>query len=143
MRDGMLLLVLLGATALALALATALRPLTRLAREVQAHRSDDLTSIEVATLPADLRPRAMRFVAFEGGGDASQALQGRHVGVFPGDAAEARQAVAGGAALRLLAVLAGDRLDAGLADVPTSQRPASRRSTWSGRRCMASVPAPG
>lgn len=141
MRDGMLLLVLLGATALALA--AALRPLSRLAREVQAHRRDDLTRIEVDTLPADLRPRAMRFVAFEGGGDASQALQGWHVGVFPGDAAEALQAIAGGAALRLLAVLAGDRLDAGLTDVPTSQRPASRRSTWSGRRCMASVPAPG
>jgi two-component system sensor histidine kinase TctE len=53
-RDGVVLLVLFGATALALA--AALRPLTRLAREVQARRSDDLTRIEVETLPADLRP---------------------------------------------------------------------------------------
>lgn len=54
LRDGVLLLVLFGATALALA--AALRPLTRLAREVQTRRSDDLTRIEVETLPADLRP---------------------------------------------------------------------------------------
>ncbi|HUD31637.1 MAG TPA: sensor histidine kinase N-terminal domain-containing protein [Variovorax sp.] len=53
-RDGVVLLVLFGATALALA--AALRPLTRLALEVQARRSDDLTRIEVETLPADLRP---------------------------------------------------------------------------------------
>ena len=54
LRDGVLLLVLFGATALALT--AALRPLTRLAREVQARRSDDLTRIEVTSLPADLRP---------------------------------------------------------------------------------------
>jgi two-component system sensor histidine kinase TctE len=54
LRDGVVLLVLFGATALALA--AALRPLTRLAREVQSRRSDDLTRIEIETLPADLRP---------------------------------------------------------------------------------------
>ena len=54
LRDGVLLLVLFGATALALT--AALRPLTRLAREVQARRSDDLPRIEVTSLPADLRP---------------------------------------------------------------------------------------
>jgi putative tricarboxylic transport membrane protein len=65
--------------------------------------------------------KAMRFVAFEGGGDALAALQGRHVDLFPGDAAEALQAMAGGAPLRLLAVLAEARLPGPLAGVPTAR----------------------
>ncbi len=65
--------------------------------------------------------KAMRFVAFEGGGDALAALQGRHVDVFPGDAAEVLQAQAAGAPLRLLAVLAEARLPGALADVPTAR----------------------
>ncbi len=65
--------------------------------------------------------RAMRFVSFEGGGDALAALQGRHVDVFPGDAAEALQAIAGGAAVRLLAVLSDARLGGALSGVPTAR----------------------
>jgi putative tricarboxylic transport membrane protein len=65
--------------------------------------------------------KAMRFVAFEGGGDALAALQGRHVDVFPGDAAEALQAQAGGAPLRILAVLAEARLSGALAGIPTAR----------------------
>ncbi|MDH6593906.1 putative tricarboxylic transport membrane protein [Variovorax sp. TBS-050B] len=65
--------------------------------------------------------RAMRFVSFEGGGDALTALQGRHVDVFPGDAAEAQQAIAGGAAVRLLAVLSETRLGGALSGVPTAR----------------------
>jgi putative tricarboxylic transport membrane protein len=65
--------------------------------------------------------KAMRFVAFEGGGDALAALQGRHVDLFPGDAAEALQAMAGGAPLRFLAVLAESRLPGALASVPTAR----------------------
>ncbi len=65
--------------------------------------------------------RAMRFVSFEGGGDALGALQGRHVDVFAGDAAEALQAMAGGTAVRLLAVLSEARLDGALTGVPTAR----------------------
>jgi len=65
--------------------------------------------------------RAMRFVSFEGGGDALGALQGRHVDAFPGDAAEALQAIAGGAAVRLLAVLSQARLGGALDGVPTAR----------------------
>ncbi|MBJ2156543.1 Bug family tripartite tricarboxylate transporter substrate binding protein [Variovorax sp. IB41] len=65
--------------------------------------------------------KAMRFVSFEGGGDALGALQGKHVDVFPGDAAEALQAIAGGAAVRLLAVLSGARLGGALTGVPTAR----------------------
>ncbi|WP_295550015.1 tripartite tricarboxylate transporter substrate binding protein [uncultured Pseudacidovorax sp.] len=65
--------------------------------------------------------RRMRFVAFEGGGDALNALQGRHVDVFCGDAAEAAQAVDAGAALRFLAVFSAQRLGGVLQGVPTAR----------------------
>ncbi|MGJ7525160.1 Bug family tripartite tricarboxylate transporter substrate binding protein [Variovorax sp. GB1P17] len=65
--------------------------------------------------------KAMRFVSFEGGGDALGAMQGKHVDVFPGDAAEALQAIEGGAAVRLLAVLSDKRLGGALTGVPTAR----------------------
>ncbi|MBB3638282.1 Bug family tripartite tricarboxylate transporter substrate binding protein [Variovorax atrisoli] len=65
--------------------------------------------------------KAMRFVSFEGGGDALSALQGRHVDAFPGDAAEALQAMAGGTPVRLLAVLSESRLGGALTGVPTAR----------------------
>lgn len=65
--------------------------------------------------------RGMRFVAFEGGGDALNALQGRHVDVFCGDAAEAAQALQTGAALRFLAVFSAQRLGGVLQGVPTAR----------------------
>ncbi|RYY81339.1 MAG: tripartite tricarboxylate transporter substrate binding protein, partial [Comamonadaceae bacterium] len=64
--------------------------------------------------------RAMRFVSFEGGGQAVVALQGGHVDVFCGDAAEARDGLASGD-LRLVAVLAPQRLGGALAGVPTAR----------------------
>lgn len=65
--------------------------------------------------------RAFRFVAFEGGGDALQALRGRHVQVLAGDAAELSAALREGQPLRLLAVLAEQRLAGALAGVPTAR----------------------
>jgi putative tricarboxylic transport membrane protein len=64
--------------------------------------------------------RAMRFVSFEGGGQAIAALRGGHVDVFCGDAAEATPAFASGE-LKLLAVLAPHRLAGPLARVPTAR----------------------
>lgn len=65
--------------------------------------------------------RAMRFVAFEGGGEALGALLGRHVQVCCGDAAEVHQRMAEGAPIRLLAVLAPQRLPGAWAAVPTAR----------------------
>lgn len=65
--------------------------------------------------------RSMRFVSFEGGGDALNALQGRHVDVFAGDAAEALKAKASGGSLRILAVLAENRLGGDLQGIPTAR----------------------
>lgn len=64
--------------------------------------------------------RAMRFVSFEGGGQAIAALRGGHVEVFCGDAGEAIPALASGE-LRLLAVLAPSRQGGNLAHVPTAR----------------------
>ncbi len=62
--------------------------------------------------------RALRFVSFEGGGQALAALKGSHVDVFCGDAAEA---VGAAADVRILAVLAPHRLGGRLAGVPTAR----------------------
>ena len=64
--------------------------------------------------------RAMRFVSFEGGGQAIAALRGGHVDVFCGDAAEATQAFLDGE-IRIVAVLAPERLAGPLAQVPTAR----------------------
>lgn len=64
--------------------------------------------------------RAMRFVSFEGGGQAVAALRGGHVDVFCGDAAEATQVFLSGE-VRLIAVLAPHRLTGPLAQVPTAR----------------------
>jgi len=65
--------------------------------------------------------KKMRFVAFEGGGEALKALRGGHLDIFTGDAAEAMQAAAQGLPLRILAVLAPQRLQGQLAGLPTAR----------------------
>lgn len=65
-------------------------------------------------------PREMRFVAFEGGGEALRALAGGHVVAFPGDAAEAQQAISAGEKIRILAILSSDRVPGKLAYLPTA-----------------------
>jgi len=65
--------------------------------------------------------RAMRFVSFEGGGDALNALQGRHVDVFSGDAAEAQKAMGEGVSIRVLAVLSESRLGGALEGIATAK----------------------
>jgi putative tricarboxylic transport membrane protein len=64
--------------------------------------------------------KAMRFVSFEGGGQAIAALKGGHVDVFCGDAAEARDAFMAGD-IKLLAVLAPQRLGGAFRAVPTAR----------------------
>jgi len=65
--------------------------------------------------------KAMRFVAFEGGGEALAALVGDHVQVVPGDAAEVARQIDQGAPIRILAVLAPDRLPGRWARTPTAR----------------------
>lgn len=66
--------------------------------------------------------RSMRFVAFEGGGDALAALRGGHVDVFTGDASEVRQVLQKEpGAVRIVAVLSERRLPQPFGSAPTAR----------------------
>jgi len=69
---------------------------------------------------AGIDPRQIRYVPFDGGGEAMTALLGDFVQVFSGEASEVEGQVAAGR-LRVLTVLAPERLTGALADVPTAR----------------------
>lgn len=81
--------------------------------------SQDWMKAALTARATGLDPKSMRFVAFEGGGEALTALQGGHVQVYSGDAAEAEEQMKAGAKIRVLAVMADKRLEGPLASVPT------------------------
>ncbi len=81
--------------------------------------SQDWMKAALTARASGLDPKAMRFVAFEGGGEALTALQGGHVQVYSGDASEAEEQMKAGAKIRVLAVMSDKRLEGGLAGVPT------------------------
>lgn len=83
--------------------------------------SQDWMKAALLARAAGVGHRLMRFVAFEGGGEALSALEGGHVHVLAGDAAEVSQQVAAGAPIKVLAVLAEERLAGRLAAVPTAR----------------------
>lgn len=64
--------------------------------------------------------KAMRYVAFEGGGEAMTALQGGHVQVYSGDASELTAHLKGGR-VRVLGVMAAERLPGALSNVATAK----------------------
>ena len=82
--------------------------------------SQDWMKAALLAQAAGIDYKAMRFVAFEGGGDCATALQGGHVDVCMNDVGDSQAAIDGGASLKLLAVFAGDRLPGKLAEVPTA-----------------------
>jgi putative tricarboxylic transport membrane protein len=81
--------------------------------------SQDWMKAALTARASGLDPKAMRFVAFEGGGEAITALQGGHVQVYSGDASEAEEQIKAGAKIRVLAVMADKRLEGSLASIPT------------------------
>ncbi|GIL06858.1 tripartite tricarboxylate transporter substrate binding protein [Betaproteobacteria bacterium PRO7] len=83
--------------------------------------SQDWMKAALVAKAAGIDYKAMRFVAFEGGGEATTALQGGHIHVYSGDASEVSEKIAAGAPLRLLAVFADKRLPGALANVPTAK----------------------
>ncbi len=68
---------------------------------------------------AGLDPRRIRYVPFDGGGEAMTALLGGFVQVFSGEASEVEGQVAAGR-MRVLTVLAPQRVEGLLANVPTA-----------------------
>src|SRR5450830_883348 len=78
------------------------------------------TLAELLARAAGVDPKALRFVALEGGGEAFTALDANYVQVVPGDASEATLC-AGGGKVRVLAVLSERRLPGVLAAIPTAR----------------------
>lgn len=83
--------------------------------------SQDWMKAALLARAAGVSHKVMRFVAFEGGGEAFTALIGGHVQVVPGDAAEVARLVEQGAPIRILAVLAAQRLPGRWARTPTAR----------------------
>lgn len=84
--------------------------------------SQDWMKAALLARAAGVSHKALRVVAFEGGGDAVRALANGHVHVLCGDAAELSVHLAGREAdLRLLATLSTRRLEGRMAEVPTAR----------------------
>ncbi|MSR21487.1 MAG: tripartite tricarboxylate transporter substrate binding protein [Gemmatimonadetes bacterium] len=69
---------------------------------------------------AGIDPLRIRYVPFDGGGEAMTALLGGFVDVFSGEASEVEGQVAAGR-LRVLVALAPERMDGPLSSVPTAR----------------------
>lgn len=82
--------------------------------------SQDWHKAALVARAAGADPRRLRYVPFEGGGQAMAALLGGHIQLFPGDASEVRGQLEAGE-VRLLAVLAAERLPGVFAGVPTAR----------------------
>lgn len=83
--------------------------------------SQDWMKAALTAKAAGVDYRKMRFVAFEGGGEAVTALRGGHIQAYMGDAAEAFTMLEGGAPIRVLAVFNSERLPGKLNSVPTAK----------------------
>jgi putative tricarboxylic transport membrane protein len=68
---------------------------------------------------AGAKPMDMRYVAFDGGGDAIAALLGGSIEVYMGDVGEMVPHIESGQ-MRLLAVMSPERLEAPFAEIPTA-----------------------
>jgi putative tricarboxylic transport membrane protein len=90
---------------------------------------------------ARIDPRRIRYVAFDGGGEAMTALLGGFVDVFSGEASEVEGQVEAGD-VRVLAVLSGERLGGLLAGVPTARESGYDLEwiTWRGFYVPGEVP---
>lgn len=82
--------------------------------------SQDWMKSALVAKAAGIDFKTMRYVAFEGGGEAMTALQGGHVQVYSGDASEVSAQIKGGR-IRVLGVLSAERLPGELSGVATAK----------------------
>ncbi|WP_409521802.1 Bug family tripartite tricarboxylate transporter substrate binding protein, partial [Pantoea sp.] len=82
--------------------------------------SQDWMKTALLAREAGIDPRKMRYVAFEGGGEPVTALLGNHIQVVSGDMSEMVPHLQGGK-MRVLAVMADQRLPGELAAIPTAK----------------------
>mgnify|MGYP003607466997 CR=1 FL=1 len=95
--------------------------------------SQDWMKAALIAKAAGVGRNAFRFVGFEGGGEANEALRKGHVDVVSGDYSEALGLIRAGAQLRMLAVLAPSRLPHQPKEVPTA-REAGTDIVWTNIR---------
>lgn len=82
--------------------------------------SQDWTKAAMLAKKIGVDPKAMRWVSFEGNGEATTALMGGHIQVMFGDvSADEAQAAAGN--IRTIAVLSDKRLEGSMSNVPTAK----------------------
>ena len=80
--------------------------------------SQDWMKAAILMKAEGIDPRKMRYVAYEGGGEATAALLGNHIQVFTGDMGEMTGLIESGK-MKILASLSPERLGGVFADVPT------------------------
>ncbi|MEQ5820247.1 tripartite tricarboxylate transporter substrate-binding protein [Halomonas sp. SCS19] len=81
--------------------------------------SQDWMKAALTAKAADVDPRSLRYVAFEGGGEALAALLGNHIQVFSGDLSELKSQLESGD-IRVLAALSEERMGGPYAEIPTA-----------------------
>ena len=82
--------------------------------------SQDWMKMALVLDTAGIDPKAIRYISFEGGGEASHALLKGHIQVFPGDFTEVVNHLEAGK-VRILAVFAEKRLPGKYSDIPTAK----------------------
>ncbi|UYG08285.1 Bug family tripartite tricarboxylate transporter substrate binding protein [Halomonas sp. M4R1S46] len=81
--------------------------------------SQDWMKAALTAKAGDIDPRQLRYVAFEGGGEALAALLGDHIQVFTGDLSELKSQLESGK-IRVLAALSEQRMGGPYAEIPTA-----------------------
>jgi putative tricarboxylic transport membrane protein len=81
----------------------------------------DWTKVAILANAAKVNFKSLRFVGFEGGGDASSALTGGYVDVVSGDLSETVRLQRAGVPLRILVVFSGKRLPGTFREIPTAK----------------------
>ncbi|MBO0904108.1 Bug family tripartite tricarboxylate transporter substrate binding protein [Jiella sonneratiae] len=82
--------------------------------------SQDWMKAAILLKSKELDPRKMRYVAFDGGGEAIAGLLGGSIQVYLGDVGEMVSHLGTGE-MRILATLSGERLPEPFADIPTAK----------------------
>jgi putative tricarboxylic transport membrane protein len=82
--------------------------------------SQDWMKAAILMKSVGVDPKSMRYVAYEGGGEATAALMGGHIQIYPGDVGEMVGQMEAGK-LKMLAVMAPNRLEGEFAAIPTAK----------------------
>ena len=82
--------------------------------------SQDHMKVMLVAREAGIAPRAVRYIPFDGGGEALTAMLGGFVDVFSGEISEMAGQIEAGA-VRVIAVLSPERLGGDLAHIPTAR----------------------